>query len=123
MSRTKIGKIMDYSKVVMQIYLRCFIPKWKEYLKQKTIFPHPVGICISPAVKLGKNIRIYQNVTIGSHKKGVPKICDDVIIYCNSSLFGNVTIGKGAIIGAGSVITKDIKEYEVWGGNPAKKLY
>ena len=36
------------------------------------------------------------------------------VIICNS-----VTIGEGAIVGAGSVVTKDIPPYEVWAGNPA----
>ena len=35
-------------------------------------------------------------------------------IICNS-----VRIGKGAIVGAGSVVTKDIPPYQVWAGNPA----
>ena len=33
---------------------------------------------------------------------------------------GNVTIGKGAMIGAGSVVTKSIPAGEVWEGNPAR---
>lgn len=33
-----------------------------------------------------------------------------------------VTIGKGAIIGAGSVVTKDIPPYQVWAGNPARYI-
>lgn len=32
----------------------------------------------------------------------------------------NITIGHGAIIGMGSVVTKDVPPYEIWGGNPAK---
>ena len=44
-------------------------------------------------------------------------IADYVIILqsCNR-------IGKGAIVGAGSVVTKDIPSYEIWAGNPAKKV-
>ena len=37
------------------------------------------------------------------------------VLICNS-----VTIGKRAIIGAGSVVTKDIPPYQVWAGNPAR---
>ena len=33
-----------------------------------------------------------------------------------------VTIGKHAVIGAGSVVTKDVADNEIWAGNPAKKI-
>lgn len=38
------------------------------------------------------------------------------------SICSSVTIGKGAIIGAGSVVTKDIPPYQVWAGNPARYI-
>ena len=38
--------------------------------------------------------------------------------YCH--ILKGVTIGKGSVIAAGSVVTKDIPDYEIWGGNPAK---
>lgn len=38
-------------------------------------------------------------------------------IICNS-----VTIGEGAIVGAGSIVTKDIPPYQVWAGNPARYI-
>lgn len=33
-----------------------------------------------------------------------------------------VTIGDGAVIGAGSVVTKDVGPYEIWAGNPARYI-
>lgn len=41
-------------------------------------------------------------------------------IGTNSIICADVTIGEGAIVGAGSVVTKDIPAYEIWAGNPAK---
>ncbi len=40
-------------------------------------------------------------------------------IGTNTIICSNVTIGEGAIVGAGSVVTKDIPPYQVWAGNPA----
>ena len=45
---------------------------------------------------------------------------DDVWIGANSIILKGVTIKKGAIVAAGSVVTKDINEYEIYGGVPAK---
>ena len=47
-------------------------------------------------------------------------IGNDVWIGCNVVIKGNITVGDGAIIGAGSVVTKDVPPYAIVGGVPAK---
>ena len=47
---------------------------------------------------------------------------DDVWIAANTIILPGVTIKKGAIIGAGSVVTKDVMEYNVVAGVPAKVI-
>lgn len=82
----------------------------------KINFPHPTGIVIGAGANIGKNVTIYQNVTIGRKDKTTPDyptIEDDVIIYCNSVLIGKIKIGKGAVIGAGSIILRDVKPGEI----------
>lgn len=49
-------------------------------------------------------------------------IGDNVWIGCRSIILKGVTIGQGAVIAAGSVITKDIPAYTVWGGAPARYI-
>lgn len=44
---------------------------------------------------------------------------DQVSIGSNCTVIGGIRIGKGAIIGAGSVVTKDVPAGDVWVGNPA----
>ena len=48
------------------------------------------------------------------------KIGKDVWIGANAIVLKGITIGNGAILGAGSVVTKDIPPYEIWAGVPAK---
>jgi acetyltransferase-like isoleucine patch superfamily enzyme len=48
---------------------------------------------------------------------------EDVWIGINTAISAGVTIGRGAVIGASSVVTKDVPPYTVWAGVPAKQLY
>jgi len=49
-------------------------------------------------------------------------ICDDVWIGSRVTILPGVTINKGAIIGGAAVVTKDVPEYAIVGGNPAKVI-
>lgn len=75
--------------------------------------------------KAGENLRVWQNVTIGRNpntsKNGIdcPTIGDNVNIYTNSVVIGNITIGNNVNIGAGSVILKSVPDNCTVVGNPA----
>src|ERR1700722_4767166 len=47
---------------------------------------------------------------------------DDVWIGAHCVVMPGIEIGRGAIIGAGSVVTRNVAEYEIWGGTPARKI-
>lgn len=49
-------------------------------------------------------------------------IDEDVWIGANVTILKSVHIGQGSIVTAGAVVTKDIGQYEVWGGIPARKI-
>jgi acetyltransferase-like isoleucine patch superfamily enzyme len=51
-----------------------------------------------------------------------PEIEDEVWIAANVVVLRGVRIGRGAIIAAGSVVTKDVPSMEIWGGIPAKLI-
>ena len=57
-----------------------------------------------------------------SYSKGDIIIKNDVWIGLNCTILDGITIGNGAVIGAGSVVTKDVKPYSIVGGNPAKLI-
>jgi hypothetical protein len=54
--------------------------------------------------------------------KGSIVIEDDVWIGMDSMILSGVTIGKGAIVAAGSTVTRDVEPYSIVGGNPAKHI-
>lgn len=75
--------------------------------------PHPIGVIIGSDVKIGNNVTLYQNVTLGrKYKDDVsnPEIGDNTIIYANSVIVGSVKIGKNCIIGCNSVVLKDVPD-------------
>jgi len=50
------------------------------------------------------------------------EIMDNVFIGCNTTILGGIKIGPNAVVGAGSVVTKDVPENSVVAGNPAKVI-
>ena len=78
-------------------------------------FPHkPMGVFIAPDARIGRNVTIYQQVTIGmndlagSKGYGAPTIGDDVYIGAGAKIIGKVTVGDGARVGAGAVVVHDV---------------
>lgn len=45
---------------------------------------------------------------------------NNVTVYANAVIVGNVHIGSNSVIGAGSVVLSDVPENEIWAGNPAR---
>lgn len=78
---------------------------------------HGTGVVIGETAHIGKNVKIYQGVTLGalSVKKKMqsikrhPTIEDDVVIYANSTILGGETvIGRNSVIGGNTWLTESI---------------
>lgn len=78
---------------------------------------HGTGVVVGETTVIGKNVKIYQGVTLGAlsvkknlqDKKRHPTIEDNVTIYANATILGGETvIGKGAIIGGNTWITESV---------------
>lgn len=85
---------------------------------------HGTGTVIGATCEIGKNVQIYQGVTLGAKSfaldsdgnpiKGVPRhpiVEDDVTIYAGATILGRITLGKGSIIGGNVWLTHNIEPY------------
>ncbi|SDW45913.1 Hexapeptide repeat of succinyl-transferase [Lutibacter oricola] len=70
---------------------------------------------------IGKNI-LKDNDSDDFISKGNIIIEEDVWIGSNSIILSGVRIGRGSVIAAGSIVTKNVPRYSIYGGNPAKEI-
>ena len=83
--------------------------------------PHPLDYVSTSPVFYSKHRGYVKTNTYNEYKdKGYTKIGHDVFIAANSIIFAGVKIGTGAVIGAGSIVTKDIPPYALVAGSPAR---
>jgi acetyltransferase-like isoleucine patch superfamily enzyme len=103
----------------------------------KCVLSRNIEIDICGGIVMGKNVTISDHVVIQTHKHEYDgcslfenstsssslEIGDEVWI-CNNVIITNSVskIGKGAVIASGSIVTKDVEEYSIIAGVPAKHL-
>ncbi len=111
-------------KLITDLILGCEIPVSTK-IGDGLIIHHGRALVMNSGVVIGKNVTLKHNTTIGNKENllgedlGSPKIEDNVVIGPNSVVIGPITIGENSIIGAGSVVVKDVEPYSIVAGNPA----
>lgn len=114
-----------FYRVIVEWFLGIELP-WNTKIGQGLILFHGQGLVINDGTVIGENCTLRHNTTIGNKKlsdgtfSNCPTIEDNVDIGSNVVIVGPITIGKNSIIGAGSVVVKDVEAFSVVGGNPAK---
>lgn len=86
------------------------------------LLPHPNGVVIHPEAEIGPNCLIFQQVTVGAARGGVPRIGGHVDIGAGAKVIGPVVVGDHAVIGANAVVTRDVPADRVAAGIPARLL-
>jgi serine O-acetyltransferase len=82
---------------------------------------HGTGVVIGATAILGRNVRLYQGVTLGARgfptdeggrvikdQPRHPIIEDDVVIYAGAAVLGRVRVGRGSVIGGNVWVTRDV---------------
>ena len=91
------------------------------------------GACVQGSVTIGENCSIQMYTIVCGYEPEVP-ICrqglnfapivieDDVWIAARVNIMAGVTVGKGSVLAAGAVVTKDVPPYSVMAGVPARAI-
>lgn len=84
---------------------------------------HPVQyVSTSPVFYSGRNI-LQKNFSTHDHRRAPnTKIGNDVWVGHGALIKAGVEVGDGAVIGMGSVVTKNVPAYSIWAGNPARLI-
>lgn len=87
------------------------------------LIDHGTGVVIGETCRIGDNVSIMQNVTLGGTGKTAgnrhPQVANNVLIGAGASVLGNITIETGAQIAAGSLVLQDVPRRAMVAGSPA----
>lgn len=85
---------------------------------------HATGVVVGETAVVEDNVSILHEVTLGGTGKDCgdrhPKVRHGVLIGAGAKILGNVEVGEGAKIGAGSVVLEDVPAHATVAGVPAK---
>jgi serine O-acetyltransferase len=125
-SRRLIWRLSPYIKRMNEI-LTGFECHLLATIDEGLFIAHSQNIVIGEGVRIGKNVTLYNGVTLGSAFRGgstqgarYPIIGDNVIIYSGAKVLGPIIVGDGAIVGANAVVLKDVPAGCTAVGVPAK---
>ena len=83
---------------------------------------HGVGVVIGETAEVGRDVTLYQGVTLGgtgfATGKRHPTVEDEVTVGSGAKLLGPITVGHGAKVGANSVVVTDVPADATVVGNP-----
>ena len=123
--------IKFHSEACIHLGVKFFGSGSDSYIGKNTVVNPEVRLDLRGGLLIGENVSISREVFILtlSHNyneknfplvKGAVEIDDDAWIGIRAMIMPGVKVGKGAVIGSNSVVTKDVPPYAVVAGNPAK---
>lgn len=87
---------------------------------------HGFGVVIGPRFEIGENFILHQGVTLGQKNLNSPNekiiIGDNVTIFANATVLGNIRVASRTIVGANSVLLTDTEAGSLYVGSPAKRV-
>lgn len=127
-SRTPV--IGNFLCKLFEYFIRIFFSSHiscRAAIPSDVIFLHGHDIVIGDCVSIGRRCKIFNGVTLGNrdteaNTNDQPTIEDDCVISTGAKILGNVRIGQGSIVGANSVVLRDVPPHSIAVGIPARVM-
>ncbi len=85
---------------------------------------HGMGVVIGETSEIGRNVTLFQGVTLGgtgkTRQKRHPTLEDNVVVGAGANILGAITVGDGSRIGAGSVVVQSVPPHSTVVGIPGR---
>jgi len=93
---------------------------------QGVLLDHGMAVVVGETAVIDDDVSMLQGVTLGGTGKQCgdrhPKIRRGVLIGAGATILGNITVGEGAKVGAGSIVLEDVAPFSTVVGNPARRV-
>ena len=126
-TKIMLAPIIIMYKFITDFLLKCEIPA-STRIGNGFVLHHATGLVLNSKVVLGDNVTLNHNTTIGNKTTiqgedlGSPKIGNNVTVGPYTVIIGPIIVGSNSIIGAGSVVVKDVEPNSIVAGNPSRLI-
>lgn len=126
-AKVKIGNFTSYAGGKLEIKNGAVFTVKDGYMNYNSVISCSKKIEIGEHCLIGERVKITDShkhtINTENFKKDEPVIIGDHVWICNdATILPGVTIGNGAVVAAGAVVTKDVPPYTLVGGVPAKVI-
>ena len=114
-------KLIDY---IIRFVFSCWCPSKTKIGVGCVLGYGGLGVVISESAVIGDRVEIGAGVTLGGNATefGAPVIENEVYLGAGSKVLGPITIGRGSVVAANSVVTISVPPKSVVGGIPGKVI-